>query len=66
MESFQLRRLAFYEVYITGEKARLVSFAQKSLGLAERRSAVHCIGLQSLESSERLVFQVKLSHSAHL
>lgn len=66
MESFQLRRRAFYEVYITGEKARLVSFAQKSLGLAERRSAVHCIGLQGLESSERLVFQVKLSHSAHL
>ena len=66
MESFQLRRRAFYKVYITGEKARLVSFAQKSLGLAECRSAVYCIGLQGLESSERLIFQVKLSHSAHL
>lgn len=66
MESFQFRRRAFYKVYIAGEKARLVSFAQKSLGLAERRSTVHCIGLQGLESRERLVFQVKLPHSAHL
>ena len=66
MESFQFRRRAFYEVYITGEKARLVSFAQQSLCLAERRSAIHCIGLQGFESRERLVFQVKLSHSTHL
>ena len=56
MESFQLRRRALYEVYIAGEKACLVSLAQKPLGLAERRSAVHRISLQGLESRERLVF----------